>query len=275
MAIATYPFPTSFQIPNLVLVRCVCHSLHGAASKDATFLPADLEFLVRESRNWFARSPPKRLQYKDLYAAINEGDMPQNLVQLSETRWLAWGNAVEVVLKQWLELKTHFNNHAHSLKPSDKCTIGRKLNDLYQTEINRLYLLFLKPITSEINKVNLLFQATDAEVHRYVLLSLLQVMPSFRQKFKMFSFPQVTTLFGDVSDLILSLARRVIRANHLPNQHVDGEILTEAEQRQLRNAINDPQQLLPPAEVKMPASVFIHLGQVQIPVEELNSFREK
>ncbi|KAK3920032.1 Zinc finger protein 862, partial [Frankliniella fusca] len=44
------------EIPDAVLVRCVCHSLHGAASKAATQLPADLKFLVRETRNWFAKT---------------------------------------------------------------------------------------------------------------------------------------------------------------------------------------------------------------------------
>ncbi|KAE8740759.1 hypothetical protein FOCC_FOCC013727 [Frankliniella occidentalis] len=133
----------------------------GAASE----MPADLEFLVRETRNWFARSPLKRLQYRDLFAAINDGAMPANLVQLSATRWLAWSRAIDVVLAQWLELKTHFGIQAASLKPTDKCTIGRKLCELFKAEENRLYLFFLQPLTKALNQLNLKFQAADAEFY--------------------------------------------------------------------------------------------------------------
>ena len=114
-------------------------------------MPADLEFVVRETRNWFAHSPLKRLQYRDLFAAINDGGMPQNLVQLVRTRWLAWANAIDVILKQWLELQTHFSNHVASLKPSDKSTIGRKLYECLKNETHYLLLLFLRHITKELN----------------------------------------------------------------------------------------------------------------------------
>ncbi|KAK3916460.1 hypothetical protein KUF71_006234 [Frankliniella fusca] len=132
-------------------------------------MPADLEFLVRETRNWFARSPLKRLQYKHLFAAVNDGDMPANLVQLSTTRWLAWGRAIDVILSQWLELKTHFGLQAASLKPGDKCTVGRKLNELFHAEENYLYLCFLKPITKDLNALNMKFQENEAEVHTAII----------------------------------------------------------------------------------------------------------
>ncbi|KAK3910030.1 SCAN domain-containing protein 3 [Frankliniella fusca] len=77
------------EIPELQLVRCVCHTLHNAASAAATEMTADLEFLVRETRNWFFRSSVKSQDYAALYAAINNGNMPNKLVQLSTTRWLA------------------------------------------------------------------------------------------------------------------------------------------------------------------------------------------
>jgi len=127
-------------------------------------MPADLEFLVRESRNWFALSAKRRIEFEQLYSAINNGAMPLKLVQLVKTRWLAWDRAIQVQVKQWLELKSHFNLQVGSLKPSDKCTIGRKLRDLYYDESNLLYLLFLKPITAEIIKLNSALQAASAEV---------------------------------------------------------------------------------------------------------------
>jgi len=71
---------------TLQLIKCSCHSLHLCSSKAAEHLPADLEFLVRESRNWFANSSLRRVQYMSLYSIINKGDMPLKLVQLAKTR---------------------------------------------------------------------------------------------------------------------------------------------------------------------------------------------
>lgn len=89
--------------------------------------------------------------------------MPKKLVKLAATRWLAWGKAIDVLLQQHLELKTHFQAHVGSMKPSDKCTVARKLNECYRNEQFHLMLLFLKPITAEVNKLNLKFQATNGE----------------------------------------------------------------------------------------------------------------
>ncbi|KAK3925608.1 Zinc finger MYM-type protein 1 [Frankliniella fusca] len=148
------------EIPHLQIIRCVCL---GGSRRNASRPGVPCEV-----------NKKLRLQYRDLFAALNNGAMPANLVQLSATRWLAWSRAVDVVLDQWLELKTHFGMQAASLKPSDKCTIGRKLSDLFKAEENRLYLLFLQPITKALNQLNLKFQATDGEVS--VLISELHEM---------------------------------------------------------------------------------------------------
>lgn len=140
-------------------------------------LPAELEFMVRESRNWFAHSPLRRLQYQDLHSAINDGAMPQKLVQLVQTRWLAWSRAINTILNQWLELKTHFSNHVLSLTPSEKRAIGRKLHECYQNESFHLFLLFLKPVTEELNQLNLMFQADDDEV-AYTQLIVILLLPA-------------------------------------------------------------------------------------------------
>jgi len=146
------------------LIKCCCHSLHLCASKAADELPADLEFMVRESRNWFNISPLQHQNFECLCATINDGAMPRRLVQLSKTRWLAWSKAIDVIIDQYLELKTHFDIQVRSLNSSDKCTTGRKLRDLYFDEENYLYLLFLRPVTNKLNKMNLKFQQNSTEV---------------------------------------------------------------------------------------------------------------
>ncbi|KAJ4919486.1 hypothetical protein JOQ06_025904 [Pogonophryne albipinna] len=49
-----------YGIKDLVLIRCVCHSLQLAvthASNDT--LPCSVEYLVRETYNWFSVSPKR------------------------------------------------------------------------------------------------------------------------------------------------------------------------------------------------------------------------
>lgn len=46
-----------YDLKSLVLVRCVCHSLQLAAVAAAkTCLPDNLEYLLRETHNWFSHS---------------------------------------------------------------------------------------------------------------------------------------------------------------------------------------------------------------------------
>jgi hypothetical protein len=59
-------------MPNLVVFRCVCHSLHLVASKAVESLPVALEFLIRESHNWFSCSPKRTRTYQQLCAAMAE-----------------------------------------------------------------------------------------------------------------------------------------------------------------------------------------------------------
>ncbi|KYN02975.1 Zinc finger MYM-type protein 1 [Cyphomyrmex costatus] len=224
------------KVPTVQLIKCSCHSLHLCLSKAAEQLPADLEFLVRESRNWFANSPLRRIQYESLYSAINKGDMPLKLVQLVKTRWLAWSKAINVLIEQWLELKTHFNIHIRSLNPSDKCTVGRKLRELYNDETNYLYLLFIKPITNEFNRINLKFQLNSTEV--------------------------------------ISLVRHILKPSFIKINN-EGKFLTAEAFELLRNALNNPEAYLPLNSIDYGASFTIHLGRVNLPCEVLNDMKQR
>jgi hypothetical protein len=37
------------DVPNLILIRCVCHSLQLAISKASETLPRNIEFLIKET----------------------------------------------------------------------------------------------------------------------------------------------------------------------------------------------------------------------------------
>lgn len=150
-------------LPNLMLVKCICHSLHLCSSKASEVLPSSLEFLIRESRNWSACSPLRQAQYADLFHLINDNDtVLLKLVQLSTTRWLAWEGAVRRILSQYLELSTHFNNLAEATEK--KCHMAKYLSCMYKDPTNHLYLVFLKSILSEVNSTNTFFQSTHQDI---------------------------------------------------------------------------------------------------------------
>lgn len=55
------------DLPNLVLVRCICHSLQLAVSAvTKQFLPRNLEFIIKETYDWFSRSSSRQAAYKEL-----------------------------------------------------------------------------------------------------------------------------------------------------------------------------------------------------------------
>ncbi|KYM94187.1 hypothetical protein ALC62_15181 [Cyphomyrmex costatus] len=149
------------EIPHLQLIQCVCHSLNLCASNASNELPCTVEYLLRETRKWFSHSSFRQMRYSKIYQLINAGKRPPKLIQLSSMRWLSWSEAVSTNIKQWLELKQHFQLMANS--KNDKCT-ARTLAQMYEDNSNLLYLLFLDGILKEVTNINLAFQKTNADI---------------------------------------------------------------------------------------------------------------
>ncbi|KAG0418668.1 hypothetical protein HPB47_004671 [Ixodes persulcatus] len=148
------------DVPNLLLVRCVCHSLNLAVSSAvAEALPRNLEFLVSEIYNWFSRSPSRQQSYRDLYRALYDGHDPLKIVQSCSTRWLSIETAVRRVLDQWEALKSHFGE----ARMSEKCYTAELLHSMMRDPTNLAYLVFVKPILSEVQRVNKAFESNSAD----------------------------------------------------------------------------------------------------------------
>ncbi|XP_026293825.1 uncharacterized protein LOC113217939 [Frankliniella occidentalis] len=224
------------DVPNLQLVKCVCHTLHLAASHASDVLPEDLEFLVRETRNWFASSPLRRQNYEALFKAMNDGDMPLKLVQLSGTRWLAWSRALAVITAQWDELKAHFDQLIPTLRASDKCVKGRRLHALFQDPCNRLYLLFLKPITAEVARVNALFQGDNIEV---------------------------TRVFMELRNVVYGLLRHILKPSRIPFTRDEDAFQRDSDIATILGALEDGTAYLPYSSMSCFEGGFIQLlGQL-------------
>ena len=113
------------DLPDLIAVKCVSHSLHLCAEKAAELL-RQLEFLVREAHNWFSYSPKRLEKYRDLFETINANRNPKKIQGLSGTRWLARYEAINTILDQWDELKLLFS----IAQSEDKCYMAEQLHDI-------------------------------------------------------------------------------------------------------------------------------------------------
>lgn len=148
------------EVPTLIHIPCVCHSLQLAVSAAASeTLPRNIEFLIKETYNWFAHSTLRQAQYRNLYKAINDNHNPLKIVKSCDTRWLSIETAVGRILKQWVELKTLFS----IVRQKDKCYSAEILFEMYSDNNNLAYLTFLHPILFEIQLVNKSFESNNAD----------------------------------------------------------------------------------------------------------------
>ncbi|XP_076033730.1 uncharacterized protein LOC143020818 [Oratosquilla oratoria] len=145
--------------PEIILIRCVCHSLHLSASKACENLPTVLEFLVKETHTWFSKSPKRINKYTNLYKVL-EDRVPKKVDGLASVRWLSRLDAIGVILDQWDSLKRHFE----ICQTSERCYITEQLSQAYKDPRNKLYLLYLRKVLKEVMRVNKLFQGQKVEV---------------------------------------------------------------------------------------------------------------
>lgn len=149
------------EVPHLVLIRCVCHSLQlamSAATKQT--LPRCIDFLIKESYNWFSCSSIRQLAYREIYGVMNDGAVPLKIPKLADTRWLSIEPAVNRILKQWDSLKAHFD----VVRNSENCFMAEQLYALYRDPQNKVYLIFLYTILDLTQKTNKLFEANNVDV---------------------------------------------------------------------------------------------------------------
>ena len=151
--------------PSLVLVRCLCHSLQLATSfAVCETLPRNLDYMVSETYNWFSKSSSRQLAYKQIFNLINDGHDPPRIVRSCKTRWLSVATAVTRIHDQWAELKAHFE----ITRRSEHCYAAEVLFSMFSDERNKIYFQYLKSISNEVQRVNLIFQADKPDPTKLV-----------------------------------------------------------------------------------------------------------
>jgi len=167
------------EIPALIHIPCVCHSLQLAVSAAASkTLPRNIDYLIRETYNWFCHSTLRQAQYENLYMAINDGHDPLKIVRSCETRWLSIESAVSFVLNQWLELKTLFS----VVRTKETCYAADVLFEMYNDNMNLAHLKFLYLILEEVQLVNKSFESNTADPSK-LLKDLTNLIYSVSKRF--------------------------------------------------------------------------------------------
>lgn len=117
-------------------------------------LPSNIEYMVRETYNWFAHSAKRQYEYKNIYETINNGGCPLKLISPSCTRWLVMADCIDRIVDQKDALTLHFN----MASSTEHCYTARLLKEMYNDKSNLLYMYFLQPVLMEIKAVNKCFQ---------------------------------------------------------------------------------------------------------------------
>lgn len=172
--------------PELIVIKCICHSLHLAAEEACKVLPRHLDFMVRETHTWFSVSSKRQIEYAEVYRVLNNNSVPKKIVKLSNTRWLVRLQAVDTILNQWDVLQLHFK----IMESKERCYTACQLRSMFSTPENKFYLTFLSSTLQSIVKLNRLFQSDfidpvilfkDLNDSIYSLLQML-VVPSQLKK---------------------------------------------------------------------------------------------
>ncbi|XP_076049726.1 zinc finger protein 862-like [Oratosquilla oratoria] len=94
------------NLKGITIFRCICHSIHLAASEAAKVLPRKCEDLVRNIYSFFSHSAKRRYEQKEFQEFCNV--KPHRILHPCQTRWLSLYQAVARILEQWQALKLYF-----------------------------------------------------------------------------------------------------------------------------------------------------------------------
>ena len=150
------------DIPNLFVMKCICHSFHLCASYACKKLPRWVEDLARDTHNYFL-SPKQSMALKEFQEFVNV--KPHKILHPSQTRWLSLHSVVKRLLEQLPALKLFFTQAVMEDRLEAAQLILQKLND----PVSKLYLEFLDHVLPFFTDLNKEMQAEDPKI--YVLSS--------------------------------------------------------------------------------------------------------
>ncbi|KYM93750.1 hypothetical protein ALC62_15647 [Cyphomyrmex costatus] len=148
------------EVPDVVLLNCICHSSAIVASKACEELPKSCENLIRGIATYVSGSAKRCAILKEFQDFF---EVEKNkILKLSNTRWLVLHKCVTRILDNWDVLTNFFILAVHEDKLKSAETILSELNNI----TIKSYLLFLKFSLHFFNSFNAFFQSRKILVHK-------------------------------------------------------------------------------------------------------------
>lgn len=147
--------------PSLVLMDCICHSSHIAASAACKKLPPYVKTTIQRVVSYSSGSPKRSAileEFQEFY-----GEEHRKLISISQTRWLVMHSCVVRLLENLSALEHFFLMCAHE---DQRDTEAPALHEEMKNPYFKAYLLFLKYTLEYFNRMNALFQSSKVLVHR-------------------------------------------------------------------------------------------------------------
>jgi len=153
------------EIPNVVLLNCICHTSAIIASKACEKLPQSCENLIRGVATYVSGSAKRCAilgEFQDFF------NIERNkILKLSNTRWLILHKCVTKLLDNWEVLRSYFMLAVVEDNVQSAEIILTQLND----NSIKAYLLFLKYSLHFFNHFNALFQSRKILIHKLFINS--------------------------------------------------------------------------------------------------------
>ncbi|RVE46071.1 hypothetical protein evm_009295 [Chilo suppressalis] len=147
------------DIPNLFLVKCICHSFHLCASYACKKLPRGVEDFARDVYNYIQNSPKRIGDYKEFQCFVNV--KPHKLLHPAQTRWLSLLQVVKRLIEQLPALKLYFQ----SAVLTDRLLAAQSILDKCMEPTTELYLEFLNFVLPYFNDLNKEMQSESPKLY--------------------------------------------------------------------------------------------------------------
>lgn len=136
--------------PGIVVLKCICHSLHLCSSEACRELPQECETLARNIYNHFKNSSKRQSQLKAFQEFCDT--KVHKILRPAQTRWLSLSSVVNRILEQWEALALYFDDKWLEDHES------RELHIALRDPIQKAYFYFLSWMLPKFTKTNAYFQ---------------------------------------------------------------------------------------------------------------------
>lgn len=144
--------------PGIIILKCICHSLHLCASEACKKLPRRCEDLARNVYGFFKNSHKRQSEFVEFQVFTNT--KVHKMLHPSQTRWLSLLAVVNRLLEQWDSLKLFFTKKWLEERIVSSELIFNDLNDPFM----KLYFLFLQWVLPKFVNLNEYFQKSGVAI---------------------------------------------------------------------------------------------------------------